>query len=77
VLVASCGPGGGSLPCATLLLVIEAGGSVLHCVAAPPGVWNLTMNVNDYEYVLLDSDDIHDYLMDENKWLQLPWEDTM
>ena len=46
-------------------------------MTAPPGVWNGTMNVNDYEYVLLDSDDIHDYLMDENKWLQLPWEDTM
>jgi len=31
----------------------------------------------DYGYVLLDTDDMHDYLMDENKWQQLPWEDTM
>jgi len=31
----------------------------------------------DYEYVLLDTDDMYDYLMDENKWQQLPWEDTM
>jgi len=33
--------------------------------------------MNDYGYVLLDTDDIQDYLIDENKWLQLPWEDTM
>ena len=39
-------------------------------------VWD-TMNVNDYEYVLLDTDDIHEYLTDENKWLPLPWEDCM
>jgi len=33
--------------------------------------------MDNYEYVLLDTDDIQDYLIDENKWLQLPWEDTM
>ena len=31
----------------------------------------------DYDYVVLDTDDIHDYLMDENKFVQLPWEDTL
>jgi len=39
--------------------------------------YSLGAMFSDYEYVLLDTDDIHDYLVDENKWLQLPWEDTM
>jgi len=31
----------------------------------------------DYDYVLLDTDDMYDYLSDDNKWQQLPWEDTL
>lgn len=31
----------------------------------------------DYEYEEVDSDDIEEYFMDENKFMQLPWEDLM
>ena len=31
----------------------------------------------EYEYEPVEEDDIEEYLMDENKFEQLPWEDTM
>ena len=50
------------------------GGFAVICAAAAAVARDA---MNDYEYVVLDTDDIHEYLMDENKWQQMPWEDLM
>ena len=52
---------------------VRLGGFALICAAAAVA----RDAMNDYEYVVLDTDDIHEYLMDENKWQQMPWEDLM
>ena len=34
------------------------------------------MSYEDYEYDMVPSEDIEEYWLDENKFSQLPWEDT-
>ena len=50
--------------------------SYLLCL--PTGHFNSLMyNSDEQEYQLVHTDNMDEYFMDENKFTQLPWEDTM